>query len=154
MMNKKVWVPVVIASSVIILLICFVLCLIFFFLNNHVIVINGNAMSPTLNNNDKKKYVETKDIKRYDIVVYKGDTSSLVRRVYALPNETVEIKGGKIYVNDKVINRDNVHGEINGYAYYVLNNDEYFVMGDNLDSSLDSRQLGPITKDQIKGIIK
>lgn len=153
-MNKKVLIPFTIASTVIVLLICFVLCLIFFLHNNHVIKINGNSMAPALKDGVKKKYVKTDDIKRYDIVVYDDNNELLVKRVYGLPKDIIEIKGGKIFINNKEIDHDDAYGELNQYVYYVLNNDEFFVMGDNLNNSLDSRQLGPITKKQIKGVVK
>lgn len=81
---------------------------------------------------------------------------NLIKRVVAKPGDTVEIIDGKLFVNGKVETRETFKGET--YEIYdlveyplVLKEDEYFVLGDNRENSLDSRAIGPIKKIQIKG---
>ncbi len=77
-----------------------------------------------------------------------------VKRLVALPGDSVAIMDGKLYVNDALVEEDYI--DYPSYADYprrVLDMDEYMVMGDNRASSHDSRSrdVGPITKDMIVG---
>lgn len=100
---------------------------------------------------------------RGDIVVFHPPTNNKVfyiKRILGLPGETVIITGGKI----SIIGRDGQELKIsenyldNNYQmteddnYQVtLNDQEYFVLGDNRKNSLDSRKIGPIKRDEIRG---
>lgn len=98
---------------------------------------------------------------RGDIVVfrYPRDPSQyFIKRVIGLPGETVEIENGQV----KIVNDAHPLGDVLAEPYldgeqtigtkrFVLNPDEYVVLGDNRDYSLDSRAFGPITKDEIVG---
>lgn len=99
--------------------------------------------------------------KRFDIIVFKqsGKEHSFynVKRIIGLPGETVLIKDDNIYI-DNVIVEDivNVDDMINyGLAddELILEDNEYFVLGDNRNSSEDSRfaSIGNVTKDEIIG---
>ena len=107
-----------------------------------------------------------KKIKRFDIVVTKytkNDTSNKIKRVLALPGETIrfEVTGignehnGDLYINDKLIEQPIEAQYIQNGSYpsttWTLGSDEYFVCGDNRGHSSDSRQEGPIRKDYITG---
>lgn len=85
------------------------------------------------------------DPERFDIVVFRypdDETMLYVKRVIGLPGETVNIKDGKVYINDsespledyfiKEEPRDN-------FGPYTVPEGKYFMMGDNRNSSLDSR---------------
>lgn len=94
-----------------------------------------------------------------DIIVFRPggnrNTHLYVKRVVAIPGDTVRIKDGRLFVND--IEADYGYDKIMdpGIAEteLLLNNDEYFVMGDNCNNSEDSRSgnIGPVTKDMIEG---
>jgi len=99
---------------------------------------------------------------RGDIVVfrYPRDPSQFfIKRIIAMPEETVEIAGGQI----KIFNADNPNGFVlpeNEYLDQVftattrsvtLKADEYFVLGDNRIQSLDSRYFGPINRYDVVG---
>ncbi|MDD2973430.1 MAG: signal peptidase I [Lachnospiraceae bacterium] len=98
--------------------------------------------------------------KRDDIVVFlpngNHNTHYYVKRVVAVPGELVQIKEGKLYVNgvlqdsiayDKIADPGIAENELK------LGNDEYFVLGDNVNSSEDSRSgnIAAIKKDTIYG---
>lgn len=125
----------------------------------------GDSMNPFLIEGDrllvnKMAYAFTKP-KRGDVIVFDPeiDEKSFVKRVIALPGETIDIKDGNVYINDELLNESYLT-EDGTFTYiepkkmpYVLGNDEYFVMGDNRSVSYDSRaeSIGTITKNKIKG---
>lgn len=99
---------------------------------------------------------------RGEIVVFhypKDPTQFFIKRIIGLPNETVEVINGQIIV----YNNENPQGKIliedqyldlidtKGNKKVKLGHDEYFVMGDNRDSSLDSRTFGPVADRYIIG---
>lgn len=98
---------------------------------------------------------------RGEIVVFRypeNPSEFFIKRVVALPGETVEITDGKVII----YNNDNPSGIVLDETYLdvdqtfgkkrvSLNEDEYFVLGDNRDKSLDSRTFGPIRRSDIVG---
>lgn len=126
--------------------------------------VDGYSMSTTLSDGDKALtdalFYKMGNIKRFDIVIVKKKSGSLkdkeiVKRVIALPGETLEYKDGILYINDEVIDEPFINeivasltGNINKKT---LGEDEYFIMGDNRDNSTDSRYFGTISKSEITG---
>lgn len=115
--------------------------------------VNGSSMYPTLKGGEIMLLNKLGKVDRFDIVVLKIDAENdnLIKRVIALPGETIEIKDSKIYINDEEL-KDN-YGAGNTYSIdkITLKDDEYYVLGDNRTISMDSRVFGPIKKDDIKG---
>ena len=100
------------------------------------------------------------DPKRMDIVAFHakdGETKTYVKRVVGLPGETVQIRGGVLYINGKECPLPESAGELSlpGLAEngVTLAENEYFVLGDYSDTSEDSRfaNIGNVTSDQIEG---
>lgn len=82
----------------------------------------------------------------------KGDNT--IRRVIGLPGDKIEIKGGKVYRNDKLLKEDYITGTTSGDMEPVtIGDDEVFVLGDNRESSIDSRdpRVGPLKLKAIRG---
>lgn len=85
------------------------------------------------------------------------DSELYVKRVFGLPGEKIQIIGNDIYVNDKKIDDPYAKNVMKdgdaGVASepITLGEDEYFVLGDNREVSLDSRELGPIKGKNIAG---
>ncbi len=114
--------------------------------------VNGDSMNNTLKNGDYmilKKYSRN-HIKRFDIVVADANNEKLIKRVIALPGEKVEYKNGKLYINDKLIKNKYGNGKTENFRDYCGQN-EYFIMGDNRENSLDSRMFGCVNKEKIRG---
>lgn len=119
--------------------------------------VNGSSMYSTLHDNDimvlDKLSYRFNDIKRFDIVVVDIETSKIIKRVIALPNETIEYKDNVLYIDGKVVKDKYRKVDMDDFIY-TLGKDEYFVMGDNRGDSIDSRILGSINKNQIMGKTK
>ena len=117
--------------------------------------VDGDSMKNTLKNGDILLLYKLGSINRLDIIVLdeEKDNEKIIKRVIGLPGETVAIKKGKIYINDKVIDDKYVYGETSDYDKVTLEDDEYFILGDNRLISKDSRYFGPIKENEIKGKI-
>lgn len=116
--------------------------------------VNGPSMNPTLEDKEimiLKKYDH--DFKRYDIVVVddsvEGD--NLIKRIIGLPGEKVKCRNGEIYIDGSKIDDPYAYGETEDFLEISLKDDEYFVMGDNREVSLDSRSFGAVFKNELKG---
>ncbi len=116
--------------------------------------VSGESMHPTLEDKDimilNEYYYRFNDIKRFDIIVIKLDNEYIIKRVIGLPGEKIEYKDNNLYVNDKKIKENFSHEKTIDFKANV-SKDGYFVLGDNRVNSTDSRVLGAITKDKIKG---
>ena len=117
--------------------------------------VDGDSMNNTLKNGDILLLYKLGSINRLDIIVLdeEKDNEKIIKRVIGLPGETVAIKKGKIYINDKVIDDEYAYGETSDYDKVTLEDDEYFILGDNRLISKDSRYFGPIKENEIKGKI-
>lgn len=125
----------------------------------------GQSMANTLNEGDNilvNRFVyRVSDPKPNDIIVFlpNGNEKShyYVKRVVAVPGDTLEITKGALYVNGEVFQEeaDVTSIEDAGLASeeIVLGADEYFVLGDNRNNSEDSRyaNIGNIKKEYIIG---
>ena len=115
------------------------------------IKVHGDSMYDTLDGSEFMILNKLAKVDRYDIVVLDTKEEELIKRVYGLPGEKISIEKGNIYINDKKIEDVYAYGETSDYESITLGEDEYFVLGDNRAVSLDSRRIGPVKKNQIKG---
>lgn len=129
------------------------------------IEVNGSSMENTLHSRDhlilEKISYQTGDPERFDIIVFKPysdeDKTYYIKRVIALPGETIQIIGSDIYINNELLIEDYGKDPIEdgGVAKetIVLGKDEYFLMGDNRNNSTDSRdpRIGVVKRSQILG---
>lgn len=93
--------------------------------------------------------------KQGDVVSVVLKDMTLLKRVVGIPGDTIEIKEKAIYINGKAEKIEGEEGVISpGELQYplTLGKDEYFVMGDNVEVSLDSRsqEIGIIKRAEIK----
>ncbi|MGN1370814.1 MAG: signal peptidase I [Candidatus Coprovivens sp.] len=116
------------------------------------IMVSGQSMKPTLDGGEIMILNKTSKINRFDIVVVDIKTEDIIKRVIALPGETISCENGVIYVNGKRQDESYSIGITGNIEKITLADDEYFVLGDNREDSLDSEELGPMKETQIKGV--
>lgn len=114
----------------------------------------GGSMNPTLNQDDYliiDKF--SKSYQRGDIIVFYNNLQKgfLIKRIIGLPNEKIEIKNGKVYIDGIELKENYIFQEVTPDKKITLGNDEYFVLGDNLSKSADSRHFGAIKSSDILG---
>lgn len=117
--------------------------------NFKVIKVSGDSMNPTLSDGQiviLKKHCDS--YKMNDIVVFSCRDELCVKRIIGLPSENVYLTNGEVYVNDVLIKPYYYGGES---TLYELDQDDYFVVGDNFNNSVDSRDYGPINSSDIIG---
>jgi signal peptidase I len=129
--------------------------------------ISNEAMVPTLLPGDHviadRAAYHTAEPRRGDVVVYRypGENGTrFVHRVIGVPGDRIDIRNQVVSVNEEVVTEPSVqHSDRSSMAGNVRDNfgpmivppDTYFVLGDNREESLDSRFLGPISKEHILG---
>lgn len=141
--------------------------LLVYFLTSYVFVIvqvDGYSMYPTLDDNSRlfveKISYRFGEPERYDIIpfLYKTDIY-YIKRIIGLPGETVRIDNeGNIYINGEIIEdvavaEDCIFAPGVAKDSITLGDDEYFVLGDNRNGSMDSRSsdVGLVHRDDIVG---
>jgi len=82
-----------------------------------------------------------------------GDGKQYVKRLIGLPGETVEIRRGLVYVNDQLLVFPGVtiRRDYSNHSKLTVPEGHFFVLGDNRDSSADSRAWGFVRNDQLIG---
>ncbi len=121
-------------------------------------LIQGDSMSPAYRSWEPTLILRcVRKYSRGDVVAFhcEGLHRDLVKRIVALPGDTVEIRENLFFVNDQispwVTGAIRAPGTIRGEL--ILREGEYFVLGDNVDRSRDSRfpEVGIVTEGQILG---
>lgn len=118
-------------------------------------IVNGESMQPTYENTDRLIVFYTTDLETNDIAVVWSQTLDeyIVKRIIGIPGDTIQIKDNVLYRNDArllefyIKDQDWMTSDIS----VTLQEDQYFLMGDNRNHSTDSRSFGVVSKDDIFG---
>jgi len=123
--------------------------------------VQGTSMSPELLDGERilvnKFLYRFGDIERGDVVVFwypEDPKLSFIKRVVGLPGETVEVRNGKVYVDDILIDEPYVivdNADRRSFASQEIRPGHYFVLGDNRRGSNDSRSWGLVPERYIYG---
>jgi signal peptidase I len=125
-------------------------------------VVDGSSMEPTLHNSQRlvvNKFIyRFKAPERGDVVVfrYPSDPSrDFIKRVIAVPGDTIEIKDSRVYVNGQLQNEPYILDKniVGSYPMSTVPAGRIFAMGDNRNNSKDSRypDVGFVSQEMIKG---
>lgn len=129
-------------------------------------VVEGSSMFSTLETGDRvfvnKLSYRLHDPNRGDVVVLHEVTGAserdLIKRVIALPGETVEMTNCQVKIDGRTLIEPYLDPEVVGlnncgqnFPPLRIADDHVFVMGDNRGGSQDSRAIGPISEDDLVG---
>lgn len=127
------------------------LLLLIYQLNFKIILIDGPSMAPTYQDHQPLFLQKTtSDIKLNDVIVFQYEETLCVKRVLASEGDIISLRDNHVFVNGVMFLQSSYEGE---NKEYVLSEGEYFVMGDNYLNSLDSRNFGAISSNQILGVV-
>ena len=122
-------------------------------------VINGPSMQPNLYYDqwvlvERATYRFVHGPRRGDVVTFHvaGEEEALIKRVVALPGETIEVRGGQVFIDAQHLD-EHWTTRLGGpdYPPTVVPPLHVFVLGDNRPNSRDSRYFGPVPVDRIIG---
>jgi signal peptidase I len=134
------------------------------------LLVNKFALGPT-ESALERALLPVATIHRGDVLVFKFPVQpdrDFIKRVIGLPGETLEVKQKRVYINGQLLDEPYVHyldastlpPELREetsidlrerYGPVVVPPEQYFMMGDNRDNSMDSRYWGFLRRDYIKG---
>lgn len=141
-----------------------------YFLISHYVLqsvrVAGASMWPALNNSDRcflnRLIYHFRAPRRGEIVVVKDPTdgSYCVKRIVGLPGELLYFKNGDLFVNGKELNEPYLPAFTRTFTpqqvqqeSVACGKDRYFVLGDNRNNSFDSRFYGPVSRQNILGVV-
>jgi signal peptidase I len=137
-------------------------------------VVEGPSMQPNFQTNDRlvidKVTYRLSSVHRFDVIVFQAmdmdrrlpdrEYKDYIKRVIGLPGEEVELKGGRILINGKLIEepfgpKPEPH-YFSGNEKFLVPPRHYFVLGDNRGDSKDSRNpgIGYVPEGQIRGLAR
>ncbi|MBI2454040.1 MAG: signal peptidase I [Parcubacteria group bacterium] len=126
--------------------------------------VRGESMQPSFNDKD---YLIIDELSyrfdapgRGEVIVFRfpqDPSQYYIKRIIGLPEETIEIKNGEITIVNRAhptgftLKESYLNENTPGEIKIKLDDNEYFVLGDNRDASSDSRRWGPLAKHLIIG---
>ena len=123
-----------------------------------VLQIEGKSMEPTLVNGDIVLLTKTVNFNRGELCGFSWNNKLLIKRVIGIPGDWIEIDtDGTVYLNGEKLDEPYAQqlavGECDLEFPFQVPQEEYFVLGDMRESSIDSRNtlIGCVEKDQIVG---
>ena len=119
----------------------------------------GFSMAPYINDGNivivNRLYRNFLPLAKQDVIAFRVNGQESIKRIYGLPGETVTISNGNFYIDDIQIENDDLKNSLSSNIdqSVKLGEEEYYVLGDNLDSSKDSRfsDVGNISRKDIIG---
>lgn len=142
------------------------LFIVFFVVQRNEVV--GTSMEPNLYTDDQLlvqkvtklfpngiAYGDIVTVDAEGLYLHLGD-KNIIKRVIGLPGDTIDITDGHVYRNGIILEENYIPGvntqERNTeYSHVLLDKNQYYILGDNREYSLDSRTFGPIAKGRIIG---
>ncbi len=120
---------------------------------------SDNMMSPAFKDGDLAIYYRMqKEFQTSDTVIIEKDGETQIRRIVAKPGDSVEITADGLKINGYLQQETGIYTETLPYTEGIsfpvtLEENEYFVLGDNRSGAKDSRIYGAVKKEEIKGTV-
>lgn len=158
--GKKIG-PIRLAISALILLLAGFVWMLFIRGTLRAMEVGSGSMRPTIVEGDRLfvLYITPSIVERGELVVIKSpddEGADMVKRVVALPGDSISYRGGEFYLNGNPSpppgQSSSTDGGTASFAL-TLGPDQYYVLGDNRANSHDSKQFGPISKELIRGTV-
>ena len=139
-----------------------IIIIVVLFVKNYIIApvqVRGDSMDSTLQSGDvmllNRLQFKRYGVKRFDIVVVDDHDTYIIKRIIGLPGDIVEIKDERLIINGEEYDEYYLdEGTTTSDLIVEVPKGHYYILGDNREESLDSRILGPIKEEQIRGIAK
>lgn len=116
--------------------------------------ISGNSMEPTYHDGDTCTINKEYKLDRSDVVVFMFNDQRYIKRVIGLPNDKIYCMNSVVYINGEPIQEDYCQGTTTDFEEITLGEDEFYCLGDNRDTSKDSRKLGRFKTSYIIGEVE
>lgn len=122
-------------------------------------IVEGPSMQPTLKTSDRVLIVKPELLvgkpEHGEVVLLRDENGGpdLIKRVVALPGETVTVRGDGVYVDGEPLRGTSAGNEPSAPSGFgtTVPPGHVYVLGDNRDRSTDSRSFGPVSMDRIQG---
>jgi signal peptidase I len=124
-------------------------------------IITQNCMEPNFHEGQRllvnKVVYKFHEPERGDVIIlkppqpYNSEAIPFIKRIIALPGETVEVKNGEVYINGVKLSEPYIKEPPNYTLKRELNNNEYFVLGDNRNNANDSHTGWTLPRENIVG---
>ncbi len=143
-----------------------VLALVIYVFIFQISIVKGQSMLPSFAEADRlvidKLTYRFADVKRFDVIVFrvpKAKQKDYIKRVVALPGETVELRAGALYINGRYVAQDFAFRNLVAlnFGAQEVAPGHYFVLGDNRPASTDSRRenlVGQVPAANIRGRVR
>lgn len=128
--------------------------------------VSGRSMVPTFQDGDfiitEQITYKLSDPERGDIVVFKNpneESKDFIKRIIGKPGDRIRLSDGKFYVNGRLLKEPYLDATLTtpGGSFIqdgktiTVPDKTFFAVGDNRHNSTDSREIGPIGEDNLKG---
>ena len=126
--------------------------------------VRGDSMVPNFHDGDYLVIDEISyrlaDPKRGEVIVFRfpeDPSQFFIKRIVGLPGETIKIKDNQVLISNQddptgfVLDESYLAEQTPGKLEVKLDENDYFVLGDNRDESSDSRRWGPLPRHLIIG---